>query len=159
MNECVASSKVPSLLLLSVFLSTPRNAPQVTCANLRHRTLVLHDLHGTVQRAFVLVSFETLSERTHTGKEPCQHLEPGRPRDPTHLHSGLDDVEGSVSEHAGGASDGSERTGYHGVNGFVGVIPLVIHKKTVILELRLGHECVTTGSYTPLYQFLSTVMT
>lgn len=89
---------------------------------------MLHDLHRAVQRAFVLVSFETLSERTRTGQEPCQQAEPGRPRHSTHLHSGLDDVEGGVPEHAGGASEGSERTGYHGVNGFVGVVPLVIHK-------------------------------
>lgn len=59
----------------------------------------------------------------------CRPRGPGRPGDSTRLHSGLDDVQGSVSEHAGGPSDGAERTGYHGVNGLVGVIPLVIHRK------------------------------
>lgn len=121
------------LLLSHIFIVGRRFSvhPQKrsTGVNLRHRPLVLHDLHCTVQRAFVLVSFETLSERTHTGHKPCQQLGPGRPGDSTHLHSGLDDIQGSVSEHAGSASDGSEHTGYHGVNGFVGVIPLVIHKK------------------------------
>lgn len=45
--------------------SSPRNPPRVTGVDLRLRPLVLHDLHRAVQRAFVLVSFETLSERTH----------------------------------------------------------------------------------------------
>lgn len=120
-----------SILVLSVFLSILRKAPQVGCVNLRHRTLVLHDLHCAVQRAFVLVSFQTLSEGTHTAEDPWQQLELWRPwpLPSTHLHPGLDDVEGSVPEDAGGSSDGSERTRYHGVNGSVGVVALVIHKK------------------------------
>lgn len=98
-------------------------------------------------------------QRGHTGQEPWQQAEPGRPRHNTHLHSGLDDVEGGVPEHAGGTSDGSERTGYHGVDGFVGVVPLVIHKEKSFWSFSLGQECVIAGWHTPLYQFLSTVMT
>lgn len=140
------------LLLSHIFIVGRRFSvhPQKrsTGVNLRHRPLVLHDLHCTVQRAFVLVSFETLSERTHTGHKPCQQLGPGRPGDSTHLHSGLDDVQGSVSEHAGSASDGSEHTGYHGVNGFVGVIPLVIHK--------WSHSGAPAGSRVCYYRFIHT---
>lgn len=131
--------------------------------HLRCRTLVLHDLHCTVQRAFVLVSFEPLLERTTQVKNPANHwnLESRNwTEHSTHLHSGLDHIQGSVSEHAGGTSDGSKRTGHHGVNGLVGVLPLVIHKiKEVNREHQFGLECVTAGLYSPLYQFLSTVMT
>lgn len=119
------------IFIRAVFLPLSHQKPStgVTSVDLRLRTLVLHDLRRAVQRAFVLVRLETLSERRSTGQEPCQQGEPGRPRHNTHLHSGLDDVEGGVPEHAGGASDGSERAGYHGVDGFVVVVPLVIHKK------------------------------
>lgn len=40
----------------------------------------------------------------------------------TDLHSGLDDVQRSVSEHAGGTGDRSKQSGQHGVDGFVGII-------------------------------------
>lgn len=42
----------------------------------------------------------------------------------TDLHSGLDDVQGSVSKHAGSTGRGSKQSSYHRVNRFVGVVTL-----------------------------------
>lgn len=85
----------------------------------------------------------------------------------TNLHSGLNDIEGSVSEHTGSTSNSSKQTSYQRVNGFVGVITLVIEKKEkdkkLIFGLQVWPECGNYFDYLftdkPLYQFLSDVIT
>lgn len=88
----------------------------------------------------------------------------------THLHSGLNYVEGSVSKYTGSTSDSSKQTSYQRVNDFVGIITLDFQNppppKKITLRLLFGHMSVVaiasfihTHTHTPLCQFLSEVMT
>lgn len=88
----------------------------------------------------------------------------------THLHSGLNYVKGSVSKYTGSTSDSSKQTSHQRVNDFVRIITLDFQNpptpKKITLRLFFGHLSVVaiasfihTHAHTPLYQFLSTVMT
>lgn len=99
--------------------------------NLRHRSLMLHDLDGTIQCAFVLVSFKTLlNQDTYVSVLLLRVKKITRLQesDWTNLHSGLNHIQGSVSKHTDSTSNSSKESSYHRVDGFVRVITLVFEK-------------------------------
>lgn len=69
----------------------------------------------------------------------------------TNLHSGLYDIEGSVSEHTGGTSNSSKHTSYQRVNGLVGVIALVIEKKQNKREQKVNFWAAGLSRVWPLF--------
>lgn len=76
----------------------------------------------------------------------------------THLHPGLDDIQGRVPEHAGGAGHRPEQAGHGGVDVPVGVVSWQEANggdgRAAVPSA--GHQ---GGESSPLYQFLSDVMT
>lgn len=93
---------------------------------------MLHDLNGAVHCAFVLVSFETLLSKTGMSitllRAELWDFKKWT-RSSTNLHPGFNDIQGSVSKHTGSTSNSSKQSSQQRVDGFVGVVTLVLKNR------------------------------